>query len=64
MAPENIITPKDILTPKEFGALIGRSEKWVRAQCRRRKLPTIPPHKAPYLMPKATLFKVTGLTAL
>ena len=45
------------MTPKEFSDLIGRSHRWVRAQCRRKKLPTCPPHRRPYLIPRNVLFK-------
>jgi hypothetical protein len=45
------------LTPKEFGALIGRRARWVSHLCRRRKLPTCPPHTPPFLIPRNVLFK-------
>jgi len=45
------------MSPKEFSEHIGRSPEWVRAQCRAKKLPTCPPHRRPYLIPRNVLFK-------
>jgi hypothetical protein len=46
------------ITPKEFSCLIGgaRSAQWVALQCKRKKLPTCPPHRRPYLIPRNVLF--------
>ena len=44
------------MSPKEFGDMIGRSAHWVAAQCRRRKIPTCPPHRRPWLIPRNVLF--------
>jgi hypothetical protein len=46
------------ITPKEFADMIGRSPRWVRAQCKAKKIPTLPPHRQPYLIPPAVLFKL------
>ncbi|EIQ00193.1 hypothetical protein OpiT1DRAFT_04735 [Opitutaceae bacterium TAV1] len=43
---------------KEFGDLIGRSQKWVSKQCGKGAIPTLPPHRRPYLIPRHVLFKV------
>ena len=45
------------MTPKEFATRIGRSATWVAKQCHRRKLPTCPPHRRPYLIPRNALRK-------
>jgi len=45
------------MSPKEFGGEIGRSAWWVAKQCRRKKIPTCPPHTRPYLIPRNVLFK-------
>jgi hypothetical protein len=51
------------MTAKEVGALIGRSQKWVSAQCARNKFPTLPPHRRPYLIPRTALFPGSELKA-
>ncbi len=48
-------------TPKEVAAMIHRSPKWVAAQCRKGKFPTLAPHRRPYLIPIAALFRGTQL---
>jgi hypothetical protein len=45
------------LTTKEVGAMIRRSREWVADQCRKKKIPTCPPHRPPYLIPRKVLFK-------
>ena len=49
--------PVKPMSPKEFGDIIGRSQWWVCKQCRKRKIPTCPPHRRPYLIPRNVLFK-------
>ena len=52
--------PVKPMSPKEFAGLIGvRSARWVSEQCRRKKIPTCPPHHRPYLIPRNALFKFT-----
>lgn len=50
------MTNRPVITPKEYGALIGRSARWVSAQCRAGRIPTLAPHRRPYLIPKNALF--------
>jgi hypothetical protein len=39
------------ITPKEFGALIGRSAEWVCERIGLGEIPTLPPHQRPYMIP-------------
>jgi hypothetical protein len=45
------------MSPKEFGEHIGRSARWVRTMCALKKIPTCPPKRRPYLIPRNVLFK-------
>ena len=45
------IAPKDIV---RLG--LPRSVKWVRKQCKAGLIPTLPPHRPPYLIPANVLF--------
>jgi len=49
------------MTPKEVADLIRRTPKWVAAQCREGKFPTLPPHRRPYLIPRTALFPASDL---
>lgn len=48
------------LSPKEFGKLVGRGRAWVCEQIAEGRLPTLPPHRAPYLLPGNVLFTFTA----
>lgn len=52
--------PVKPLTPKEFGAFVGRGGRWVCALIREKKIPTLYPHKKPYLIPGNALFTFTS----
>jgi len=45
------------MTPKEFADFVRRTPRWVSDMCRRRIIPTCPPHRRPYLIPRNVLFK-------
>lgn len=54
-APTSLSKP---IAPKDLERLgFPRSVKWIRARCRDGGIPTLPPHKPPYLIPANVLFK-------
>lgn len=50
-------SPMRPLTPKELAPLIGREAAWIRLQIRAGNIPTCPPHRRPYQIPRYVLRK-------
>ena len=56
---EPVGAPVKPLTPKEFGAFINKTARWVCSLINEGKLPTLYPHRQPYQIPGNALFTFT-----